>query len=294
MRVQRVLEPVLGAQLVELGEHPDQVVPLRRRQREPRRPGVVDDRRRDERRGAGRGEQLGLGPWPSPSCAPAAPRRAARAGRSRRSAARRGGRARRAAPPDRVAGTRARRARAASMPSETISASTRSASSITPQPGTSQTPHEIGPAPIRSVTMASPIAWSAPSGGSIGALHDGHSTPAVGDCQGCRGRLTLERSIVRAALRVLHWPSWRSPAVAGHSLAGARSLAPATSCTDDPHDDGGRRQAGRRVTVPRVARDAREPPRQRRAPTARPGRRRRARLLPQRHGQRAWPAGSRG
>ena len=100
------IEPVSGAQLVELVEHPDEVVPLRGRQREPRRPGVVDDRRRDERRGARCGEQLRLGPWPSPSCARAAPRRAGREGRSRRSTARRGGRASRAAPPGHVAGTR--------------------------------------------------------------------------------------------------------------------------------------------------------------------------------------------
>ena len=61
---------------------------------------------------------------------------------------------------------RVRRARRRWMPSDVISPRTRSASSITPQPGTSQTPQEMGPAPMRSPTAdrseRSLARWSAP------------------------------------------------------------------------------------------------------------------------------------
>ena len=59
VRVQRLGEPVLGAQLVELAEHADEVVPLRVGELESRRPAGVDDHRGDEHRRPGRGEQLG-------------------------------------------------------------------------------------------------------------------------------------------------------------------------------------------------------------------------------------------
>ena len=101
--------------------------------------------------------------------------------------------------------------------------------------------------------------------------------------------MSLERSIVRATCGCFTGPHGvprRTHAFWPLARSGARTLASSTRCTDGAHDDGGRRQAGGRVPVPRVAGDAREPPRQRRAPHTRPGRRRRARLLAQRHGQR--------
>ncbi len=78
-----------------------------------------------------------------------------------------------------------------------------------------------------------------------------------------RGR--LERSIADAGRKLLH------------CLRGGRRGA---------HDDGGCRPAGGRVPVAGVARHARQPARQRRAPHACARRGRRARLLAQRHGAR--------
>ena len=152
VRMQRLAQTELGADPVDLRQHADEVVPLGPGQLEPRRPAGVDHHRRDEHRAAGRGEELR-------GSADVGQRRGARAAGSwsttgtkppmnpipysdntERSSA--GSRGRNPGAPSSVA----------TRPSERISDSTRSAGNITPQPGTSQTPHVIG-APARRLSM---------------------------------------------------------------------------------------------------------------------------------------------
>ena len=111
VRMQRLSEAVLVAQLVELLEHPEEVVPLGEREGAPRRPPRVDDHRGHEHRGRERRRSAG------PRCGPRrgwrrVPRgRGARVARTRRSGSSRCRPTPRSAPDRRRAGTRGRRAR---------------------------------------------------------------------------------------------------------------------------------------------------------------------------------------
>ena len=110
------------------------------------------------------------------------------AARTRRPAAGRSGRARRGRRRRRAAASPAARARWRSGPSSPSRRSTRSGGSCRPQPGTSQTPHEIGAAASRRRdrrSSACPLLAPSSSGASVGALQSPR------DANGCRAPMQV-------------------------------------------------------------------------------------------------------